>query len=401
MAAVALTLVGGPAGPPTAAAGECGLLPCLPAPTVLPGGSRKVLVRLAPAAPLDIVFAGATVERRLTQLRILSISVPEATADVVLAGLRRNPAVEAVEPEATYSLSETTPNDAHWTSQWGLRQTGFPQAWDVTHGSPRIVVGVLDTGVERSHPDLAGAVLAGRDFVSDDADPADEAGHGTAVAGILAARTNNRAGVAGACWSCRVLPVRVLGRDGKGESATLAAGIVWAVDHGADVLNLSLGGDTTTMAERDAVAYAVGHDVVVVAAAGNDGKTRREYPAATAGVIGVAGSDAEGRLYDWSNRGSWVDVAAPGCNTSPWRGHAYSTFCGTSSAAPLVSGLAALVRSAHPGASAAEIARLVTGRDGRLDAARAFPRPPARASRPAARVRHDRMVTRVIAALRR
>jgi subtilisin family serine protease len=374
----------------------------IPPPTLVPGGSRHLLVRLAPAAPLDVVFAGATVERRLTQLRILSIRVPEATAELVLAALRGNPAVEAVESEVTYSISDTTPNDSHWTSQWGLKQTGFPQAWDVTRGSPRVVVGVLDTGVERSHPDLVGAVLAGRDFVSDDGDPSDEAGHGTAVAGILAARTNNRAGVAGACWSCRVLPVRVLGRDGKGDSATLAAGILWAVDHGADVLNLSLGGDTTTMAEREAVAYAVAHDVVVVAAAGNDGQTRREYPAATAGVIGVAGSDATGRLYDWSNRGSWVDVAAPGCNTSPWRGHAYATFCGTSSAAPLVSGLAALLRSAHPDASAAEIARLVTAGDGRLDAARAFPRPPAaRASRPPARVRRDRLVTRVIAALRR
>jgi thermitase len=434
VAAAALTaLAGGSAA--SARANDCGplppllqtpLLPCIqpplavpvavPAPLpslIAPTGRRQLLLRLAPIFQPDqleplLAPLGATLDRSLPQIRVVSISVPEATADLVAAALRRNPAIEEVEPEQTFSLAETTPNDAHWTSQWGLKLAGFTRAWDVTRGSRRILVAVPDTGVERAHPDLRGTVLPGHDFVADDDDPADENGHGTAVAGIIAAHTNNRAGVAGACWKCRILPVRVLGKDGNGDSATLAAGILWAVDRGADVINLSLGGRGTTMAERGAIAYAADHDVAIVAAAGNDGTTRREYPAAGRSVIAVAATDASDQLYRWSNRGAWIDVAAPGCNTAPWRGQTYATFCGTSSATPLVAGLVALVRAAHPDATAGETARLVRAAArpvsaaagaGRADAARALPA--VRKQRPAGRPAKDRLVTRVVASLRR
>jgi subtilisin family serine protease len=172
--------------------------------------------------------------------------------------------------------------------------------------------------------------------------------------------------------------VRVLARNGKGNSRTVAAGIIWAVDHGAGVINLSLGAGRSTLAIQRAVDYAARHDVVVVAAAGNQGSSRRFYPAASQSVIAVAATDRADRLYPWSNRGDWVDIAAPGCNVAPWRGGSYATFCGTSAAAPLVAGLAALVRSAFPKASAAETARLLGSK--RLDATRAFrtSRPPLR-----------------------
>lgn len=156
------------------------------------------------------------------------------------------------------------------------------------------------------------------------------------------------------------MPVKVLGANGSGSSATVAKGIIWAADHGADVISLSLGGPGTTRTLADAVAYAAGKGVVLVAAAGNEGTTSRFYPAAYPEVIAVAASDSSDRLYSWSNRGSWVAVAAPGCNSAPRAGGGYGDFCGTSSATPLASGLAALALSAKVGARRAEVEQAIT-----------------------------------------
>ena len=345
-------------------------------PTLAAGEPAGVVVQLRPgvaeaALAPTLATLRLEIERSLPQLGVLVVTGPETS----LALLGALPGVAKVEPEVALSAADTNPNDVHWPSQWGLRSSGFDRAWDVARGSTETVVAVVDTGVERSHPDLRGAVLAGRDFVDDDADPSDLHGHGTAVAGVLAARGNNVTGIAGACWRGRIRPGRVLDAAGQGSSAVVADGIVWAVDHGAEVINLSLGGERSSIAEEAAVDYALRHDVVVVASAGNRGSTRRFYPAARSGVIAVAGEDPEHRLYSWSNRGEWVDVAAPGCNTSLWRQGAYATFCGTSSAAPLVAGLAGLLRSADPRATATQTARLMG--TGALDASRPFPRPEA------------------------
>ena len=280
------------------------------------GDEARLLVRLRPGLSngrLDPLLAslGATIERSLWQIRVLALRVPAANEEQVIRALQRHPDIEEVEQEAFVSALDASPNDAHWPGQWGVKRAGFPTAWATTRGSAKTIVAVVDTGVETSHPDLRAALLPGRDFIDGDRTPSDEHGHGTAVAGVLAARTNNHAGIAGVCWNCRVLPVRVLHRDGSGDSATLADGIIWAVDRGADIINLSLGGDTTTIAEDGALAYAARHDVVLVAAAGNDGKRIREYPAADKRVIAVAASDPSDRLYPWSNRGAWVDISAP------------------------------------------------------------------------------------------
>jgi subtilisin family serine protease len=255
---------------------------------------------------------------------------------------------------------DTVPNDFDWPEQWGLRRTEFPQAWGAAQNGSRTVVAVLDTGVERTHPELAGLVLRGTDFVNDDAEAADDNGHGTAVAGIIAARANNGIGIAGACWPCAILPVKVLGRNGSGITSDVAAGIIWAVEHGARVINMSLGGFGTTIALRDALAYAAGRDVVLVGAAGNDGLSDRFYPAADQHVVAVAASNPADQLYVWSNRGPWVDVAAPGCTPTLWRGAGYAGFCGTSAASPIVTALAGLIRSTRPAASRAEVARAIT-----------------------------------------
>lgn len=241
-----------------------------------------------------------------------------------------------------------------FASQWALRAVGLPDRPSASGAGT--TVAVLDTGVSPVHPELAGRVLPGIDLVDRDADADDENGHGTAVAAMIAADGANGVGIAGACWRCRILPVRVLTSGGAAPWERIAAGIVWAVDHGARVINVSIAGTGESAELRDAVAYASARDVLVVASAGNTGDARPQYPAALDGVVGVAAADAGGRLYDWSSRGAWVDLAVPGCSPLPMVFGTYAWACGTSFAAPLAAGVAALARGADPSASATAIA---------------------------------------------
>jgi subtilisin family serine protease len=338
-------------------------------PTVL--ASNQVKVRYAPGKLIvgieedasgsqvgrALARAGADVERVIGKIDARVVEVPQGDVGEAIASLRANPAVEYVEREVLLERSDTVPNDALWSGQWGPKLVRAPRAWDATRGRAATVIAVLDTGVAFGHPDLEGAFLAGYDFVNNDANPRDDHGHGTAVAGVIAARTHNERGQAGACWRCSLMPVKVLDASGWGTTSEIAAGIVWASDHGARVINLSLGGSGTTQTLADAVAYAVGKGVLVVAAAGNAGSTTRFFPAAYPGVVSVAATTPSDGLYEWSNRGTWVRLAAPGCNTAPRQGGGYENFCGTSSATPLVSGIAALALSLSPAISNVVLAR--------------------------------------------
>ena len=310
---------------------------------------------------IDAAFthAGVRLERRLTKIGLYVVTAPEGKRNRALASLRRERSVDYVQREQLVDGLETTPNDPQWPDQWGLRTMGFPRAWDVTRGSKNVVVAVLDTGVDSSHPDLKGALVSGRDILHSDNTPADDNGHGTAIAGIVAARGDNGVGIAGACWACLVMPVKVLGADGTGTTSDVAAGVIWAADHGARVINLSLGAPGTTAALSEAIDYAASKDIVIVASAGNSSSATPFYPAADPAVIGVAASNPNDELYSWSNHGPWVQVAAPGCNNAPWLKGDYVSICGTSAAAPLVAGLAALVRSARPTATAEETVKTV------------------------------------------
>jgi subtilisin family serine protease len=289
-----------------------------------------------------------TVTRSLTVIDARVIEVPEGEKDEAIASLEASPVVDYVEPEVLLEAADVSPNDALWAEQWGPRRIRGPAAWEATRGSASVVVAVLDTGVDASHPDLRGALVPGFDIVNNDADASDDNGHGTATAGVIAARTNNAEGQAGVCWNCSIMPVKVLGASGSGTTSAIASGILWAVAHGADVINLSLGGTGTTLALADAVAHAADQGVVVVAAAGNNASTTPFYPAAYPQVISVAGTTSSDGRYDWSNHGSWVQVAAPGCNVAPDPGGGYVNFCGTSSATPLVAGIAGLAYSLEP-----------------------------------------------------
>ena len=190
--------------------------------------------------------------------------------------------------------------------------------------------------------------------------PADDDGHGTFVAGVAAAATDNDRGVAGVAWGTRVMPVKVLGADGTGSDADIAEGIGWATEHGADVILLALGGPDDGAVLRSAIENARAQGVVVVAAAGNEGLERPEYPAAYPGVLAVSATNASGDVTWYSNRGDWIDVAAPGhdvAGTAPADGavERYGLLSGTSGAAAVAAGAAGLLRSSEPALSGAEV----------------------------------------------
>ncbi len=275
--------------------------------------------------------------------------------------------------------ADVQPNDPAWNDQWAQRKIGMPRAWESTTGDPGIVIALIDTGVN-TMPDLEGALVPGWDFVENDPFPQDTATHGTRVASVIAARGNNGIGMAGHCWGCRIMPVRVTA-GGAVDPERIARGIVWAVEHGARIINVSL---TRTgspdPSEQEAVRYAIDRGVLVVASAGNTGSTALQYPAAYPGVLSVGGTDDVDELYFWSSRGPWVELTAPGCHMVIDPTIAPGTICGTSFTPGAVAGVAGLILSRNPSLTSHQViaalratAKPVTGiAYGRIDAAAAL-----------------------------
>jgi subtilisin family serine protease len=314
---------------------------------------------------------------RISELRIDVVAVDRARAPVVLDALRLDREVRWAQLDRRVRALRV-PNDPFWPSQWSPRLTHAPAAWERTVGDAQTVVGVVDTGLDATQPDLRGRVVPGFEFVQGDADPHDDNGHGTAVAGVIAAAGDNGVGVAGYCWRCRLMPLKVLGADGTGLSSDLARGIVWAADNGARVINASLEGPADDLAVAAATSYARARGALVVAAAGNDSSSTLGYPAALPGVVSVAASTPGDELYAFSNSGA--ALAAPGMNSTTSLGGGYERFLGTSSAAPVVSGIAGLLLGLVPSATLAQLTEVlersavpVTGvLYGRVDAQRAL-----------------------------
>ncbi len=361
------------------------------------------LVPLPSTAPVRLEVGyrpGATAEVQRLEARLgltrvaaipqLRVDVVEAGSADVLAELRAAPTVQwAALDRRVHALG--APNDPFWPSQWSPVKTHAPEAWSRTTGDPATVVAVVDTGVDPSPPDLAGRVAPGYDFVNGDSSPGDDNGHGTAVAGIVAAAGDNHVGVAGYCWRCRVMPLKVLDANGGGFASDVARAVVWATDQGARVINASLGGPVEDASLAAAAQYAQARGALLVAAAGNDSSSQLDYPAALPAVVSVGASNQADALYSFSNQGA--AVAAPGENTTTARGGGYERFLGTSSAAPVVSGIAGLLFSLVPSTSPGEVARALEQSAvpiggvtfGRVDAQRALasllpPPPPAKGS---------------------
>jgi subtilisin family serine protease len=250
----------------------------------------------------------------------------------------------------TYAMALPANADAGRDLQWGLNRLQAEDLWQRSIGNG-ITVAVLDTGVKASHPDLKGKVAKGYDAIASKPGARfDDNGHGTFLAGIIVGK-HNGSGVAGIAPGARILPVKVLNSDGVGDSDDIARGIIWAVDNGADVINMSFGADSTNKVEAAAIDYARGSGVTLIAAAGNEGFREVMYPAAYPGVVGVGATDPQNQRASFSNRGGHVDVVAPGQGIlSTFTDIPYTWTSGTSMSTAYVSGIAALAMSYSPGA---------------------------------------------------
>lgn len=337
--------------------------------------------------------------KRIPRINVYKIQIQNnLSVEETLYALRRNPDVEYAEPNYI-AYAAVAPDDPLFDLQYALYNPGSappgsPQedtadikatsAWVETKGDENIVIAILDTGVDLDHPDIDEKIYSsGYDFINVDSDPTDDHGHGTHVAGIAAAETNNDEGIAGVAWNCKILPVKVLDDLGEGGYSEMIDGIIWAADNGADVINLSLGGSFPSTSLENALKYAYDMDIVIVAAAGNDGGAVL-YPAAYDDYcLAVAATNendervtfensSDDPLYKWeSNFGPEIDVAAPGeeiVSTVPtwfpasqgWSSLLpYGISSGTSMAVPHVAGLAALIKSIKPNLSADQIMNVI------------------------------------------
>lgn len=302
-----------------------------------------------------------------------------------VAVLSESPVVDWVEREQAIRILRA-PNDPLLTYQWGVHKVRLIPAWRKELGTRApVTVGVVDTGVDLSHPDLTGRFVAGADFDELDTDPSDPNGHGTHVSGVIAANAGNRSGIVGMSWGAKIMPLRACNQGGACSDFSVAASMAHAIVNGARVVNLSLGGpDDECRAPYVATAeLARARGVLLVASAGNSGNDENPtiYPAACDGYFGVGATNSNDERANFSSYGSWVDISAPGetiLSTLPpeddrvfFPGYGFAS--GTSMAAPHVAGVAALLFSLHPEWTPAQVEQRISetavdlGRPGRDD----------------------------------
>ncbi|MDZ4827496.1 MAG: S8 family serine peptidase, partial [Actinomycetota bacterium] len=290
--------------------------------------------------------AGADFERTITADGWLAVDT-HGDLEHVRRALEADPAVADVEFNYLRTATAIATGPLFHLQDDYLDPLRVQQAWEITTGAGKTIA-VVDTGVDLDHEDLIGRFVSGFDFVNNDATPQDDNGHGTLVAGAAAASAN-AVGVIGVAPSANVMPIKVLNHEGSGSDVNIALGIRWAAENGADIINLSLAGPGNSAVLDSSIAYARGNDVVVVAATGNEGVSTPHFPAASTGVVAVGATGDDGTAAWFSNRGSYVDVAAPGIDiVSTTFDGGYGSASGTSLASPIVAGVAALVRADEP-----------------------------------------------------
>ena len=328
---------------------------------------------------------GMTYVSHLYASPVQLLQVPVGQELALMKQLNADPRVDYAEPDYIYRAFGA-PNDPKYSKQWAhTERLQSAAAWDITTGSNAVIIAVIDTGIDETHPDLKEKIVAGYDFVEGDATPHDLNGHGTHVAGIAAALTNNSEGVAGMSWNARIMPLRVLDANGSGWSSDIISAINWTFTHGAKVLNLSLGGTGYSQSMQNAVTTATNAGSLVIAAMGNcrmagngcSAANPISYPAAYTDVMAVAATNRSDGYAYYSQYGAHCDIAAPGGAMSSVHdaGGIYSTMPtydvtltidkdydylqGTSMATPYVSGLAALIWSAAPGLTPAQVQQVI------------------------------------------
>jgi subtilisin family serine protease len=358
------------------------VLQTVPNPAFAPG---RILLRLKPEVGSAAFFRAHPFPRRfrIPQVGVEVVQVPEGQEQRICRILMAEGTVVFAEPDY-YAFPQSLPgapllpNDPSFANeQWYLETLRAPDAWNISTGSQDVVVAVLDTGVDYNHPDLSSKLVEGYDFTADTALAQDRIGHGTHIAGLAAAASDNAVGIAGLAWNVRIAPVKVIDDGGRGPMSGVTQGILWAADHGAKILNLSFGATNENSSLSSAVQYARDKGCLLVAAAGNDylKGNLKQYPAALPGVLAVGASTYEDQKASYSEAGDQVSVVAPGGDPdsvddpdvrhwiySTWLADnrdGYALLAGTSQSTALVSGLAALVWSVRPDASADAVKEII------------------------------------------
>jgi hypothetical protein len=320
---------------------------------------------IRPAFELDW-SVNAALKRQHGLDRMFALEFP-AGADVerIARALASAPGVDGAELDVIGSGGQVPPDDTHYAIEWHLENVGqtggrpdadidAAQGWALATGSPAVVVAVLDTGIDSIHPEFSGRIVPGQDFVNGDANPEADHPHGTYTAGIALANANNAFQVAGVDWNAKLMPVKVLDAQNLGLTTNLVNGIIWATDHGADVLSMSLIHYPCSGSLRNAIQYARAAGSIPVASAGNDGIGDADVsgPGCIPESISVGATDDADQRASFSATGSALDVVAPGLGVRTVTYHSYAdsftAFSGTSASAPVVSGICALLRALRP-----------------------------------------------------
>ena len=323
---------------------------------VVPG---RVLVKFRANVGLDharqiVAALGVREDGILPATGVLVLSLPDQVDEAGFANaLASRPDVEFAELDRIVRPAEVTPNDP-WFANWEghLKRIQAPAAWSTTTGSPNVVIAILDTGVDATHEDLVSKLVPGWNSNNNNSNTSDVSGHGTAVAGTAAAASNNGMGVASVCWGCMIMPVRVSDASGNATYSAIASGLTWAADHGARVANISyIVSDSSVV--TSAAQYFQSKGGVVASSAGNystfSNSSDNPY------ILTVSATDQSDVIYDYSNTGKNIDLAAPGDSFSTQMGGGYVSTGGTSYSSPIVAGVAALVMSANPSLSGAQV----------------------------------------------
>ena len=301
----------------------------------------------------------AVVRKHWAQPAVSVLEVPEDSSEAIKESLERTGLFQYVEHDQ-YAHPAEIPNDPGFVSQWHLSRIQAPQAWNLTTGSPSIVVAVIDSGAFGAHPDLAPNLVPGWNFVKSNSDTTDVLGHGTAVSGTIAAAANNGVGVAGITWQSRIMPLVAVDDDNVATYSNIAEAIQYAADHGVRVINISLGGSAPSLMLQSAVDYAWNKGALIFASAMNNGASDPYYPAACNHVMAVSATDSYDHLASFSNYGTWVTISAPGASIlTTVIGGGYAYCFGTSFASPIVAGVAALSLAINPALTNAELTAIL------------------------------------------
>ncbi len=317
---------------------------------VVPG---ELLIQVKPGVSKGKIEAllnsnGADTAGQIEHIKIRRLKVPAQAIEKVRNALAKNPNISFVEGNGI-AQAGFVPNDDQYSSQWHLPKISAPDGWDINTGDETVPIAIIDSGIDPSHPDLMDKLIDGYNFLEENTDTHDVRGHGTAVAGAAAAMSDNGTGVAGVAWNSPIMPLVVLNAADYASYYDIARAITFAVDNDVRIMNISIGGSSSSATLQTAVNYAWSKGAVIFACAQNYATSTPYYPAACENVVAVSATTSSDTLASFSNYGNWVDICAPGTSIlTTNRGGGYGSWNGTSFSSPIAAGVAALILSVNP-----------------------------------------------------